>query len=230
MAVMKDERLDKLSERDEIEALLPWYVSGKLDATSRARVERYMEANPEVKAHLALAREEAEASIAANEAISPPGRDALERLRASIAAAAPRREASAGLLTQLTDRFADWLAGFAPQQLALAGAVAALLVLLQAAVIGSFLMERAVAPTYQTAGGEETAGGGFELLVGFSPEATAGEITDLLRSLDAVVTDGPRAGLYRLRFPEAKESDEDRKAAIEALKQSGIVASVLPES
>lgn len=39
---MKDERLDKLSERDEIEALLPWYVSGKLDATSRARVERYI--------------------------------------------------------------------------------------------------------------------------------------------------------------------------------------------
>lgn len=226
---MTDERLKKLSERDEIEALLPWYVSGKLDAKTRARVERYMEAHPEVKAHLELAREEADAAIASNEAISPPGRDALDRLRASVAAAAPGREASAGLLTQLSDRFADWLAGFAPQQLALAGAVAALLVLLQAAVIGSFLMERAVAPTYQTAGGEETAGGGFELLVGFSGNATAGEITDLLKRLDAVVTDGPRAGLYRLRFPEAKSGDEDRKAAIEALKQSGIVTSVLPE-
>ena len=43
---MKDERLEKLSERDEIEALLPWYISGKLDAKSRARVERYMEAYP----------------------------------------------------------------------------------------------------------------------------------------------------------------------------------------
>ena len=31
---------DRLNERDEIEALLPWYVSGRLDAKSRARVER----------------------------------------------------------------------------------------------------------------------------------------------------------------------------------------------
>ena len=47
---MKEERLEKLGERDEIEALLPWYVSDKLDAKSRARVERYMDAHPEVKA------------------------------------------------------------------------------------------------------------------------------------------------------------------------------------
>jgi hypothetical protein len=42
------------------------------------------------------------------------------------------------------------------------------------------------------------------------------------------VTDGPKAGLYRLRFPGAKESEEGRKVAIEALKQSGIVMTVLP--
>jgi hypothetical protein len=229
MAVMRDEELEALSERDEIEALLPWYVSGKLDATSRARVERFIEAHPEMKAHMALAREEADASISANEAISPPGRAALDRLRGSITTG-PRRKPAAGLLTQISDRFADWFAGFTPPQLALAGAVAALLVLLQAAVIGSFLIERAIAPTYQTAGGgEEADGGGFELLVGFSATATASEITDLLKRLDAVVTDGPRAGLYRLRFPEAKAGDEDRNAAIEALKQSGIVTSVLPE-
>ena len=92
-------------------------------------------------------------------------------------------------------------------------------------------MERVAAPTYQTAGGgEEKAGEGLELLVGFSPTATAQEITDLLKRLDAVVTDGPKAGLYRLRFPGAKESDEDRKTAIDALKQSGIVMTVLPEN
>jgi hypothetical protein len=227
MAVMREERLEKLGERDEIEALLPWYVSDKLDAKSRARVERYMDAHPEVKAHLALAREEADATIASNEAIAAPGRDALDRLRASIAAA-PRRRPSADLLTQISDRFADWLAGFSPPQLALAGAVAALLVLLQAAAIGTLIMERVAAPSYQTAGGEETAGGGYELLVGFSPTATAGEITELLKRLDAVLTDGPRAGLYRLRVPDAKSGDEDRKAAIEALEQSGMVTVVLP--
>ena len=34
---------DELSERDEIEALLPWYVTGRLDARARARVERYVQ-------------------------------------------------------------------------------------------------------------------------------------------------------------------------------------------
>jgi hypothetical protein len=228
MAVMREERLENLSERDEIEALLPWYVSGTLDAKSRARVERYIEAHPEVKAHLALAREEEDATIAANEAIAAPGRDALDRLRASVAAA-PRRKPVAGLFSQVSDRFADWLAGFAPPQLAWAGAAAALVLALQAGVIGVLVMERAAAPTYQTAGGGEETGEGLELLVGFSATATAQEITDLLKRLDAVVTDGPKAGLYRLRFPGAKESEEGRKVAIEALKQSGIVMTVLPQ-
>jgi hypothetical protein len=90
-------------------------------------------------------------------------------------------------------------------------------------------MERVAAPTYQIAGGgEEKAGEGLELLVGFSATATAQEITDLLKRLDAVVTDGPKAGLYRLRFPGAKASEEGRKVAIEALEQSGIVMTVLP--
>jgi len=222
-------REENFSERDEIEALLPWYVSGRLDAKSRARVERYIEAHPEVKAHLALAREEADAAIASNEAIAAPGRRALERLRASVAAA-PRRKPMAGLLSQVSDRFGDWISGFAPPQLAFAGAAAALLLALQAGIIGALVMERVAAPTYQTAGGgEEKAGEGVELLVGFSPTATAQEITDLLKRLDAVVTDGPKAGLYRLRFPGAKESDEDRNKAIDALKQSGIVVTVLPQ-
>jgi hypothetical protein len=231
MAVMRDERPENLSERDEIEALLPWYVSGTLDAKSRARVERYIEAHPEVKAHLTLAREEADAAIAANEAIPAPGRNALDRLRASIAAAPPQRKPVTGLLGEISGRFGDWLTGFAPPQLAWAGAAAALVLALQAGIIGGLIMERAAAPSYQTAGGgEEKAGEGLELLVGFSPTATAQEITDLLKRLDAVVTDGPKAGLYRLRFLRAKEIDEDGKTAIEALKQSGIVVTVLPQN
>jgi len=49
----------------------------------------------------------------------------------------------------------------------------------------------------------------------------------VLKRLDAVVVDGPRAGLYRLRLPDT--GDEGRKAAIEALHQSGVVTAVLPE-
>lgn len=217
---------DDLSERDEIEALLPWYVTGRLDARERARVERYVREHPEVQAHLALAREESDATVTANEAIHAPGRDALDRLLASVAAA-PRRQPLGAAFGQLANRFSDWIAGLAPPQLALAAAVAALLVMLQAAAIGALVLERAGAPTYQSAGGEQTTGESFELLVGFADTATMGDIAALLKRLDAVVIDGPRAGLSRLRLPDTGE--EGRKAAIEALHQSGVVTTVLLE-
>jgi anti-sigma-K factor RskA len=220
MAMMSDE----LSERDEIEAMLPWYVTGRLDARERARVERYVREHPEAQAHLALVREESDATVTANEAIRAPGREALDRLRASVAAA-PRRQSLGAAFGQLANRFGDWIAGLAPPQLALAAAVAALLVMLQAAAIGALVLERAGAPTYQTAGGEQATGETVELLVGFADTATMGEIAALLKQLDAVVVDGPRAGLYRLRLPD--EGDEGSKA-IEVLLQSGKVTTVLP--
>jgi len=219
---MSDAPHERLSEQDEIEALLSWYVSGKLDARSRARVEHYLEANPEIRAHLALIREERDVTVAANEAIPAPRPEAFDRLRASIAAT-PRHQP---LLAQLSQRFADWLAGLAPPQVTFAAAVAALVLVLQAAAIGALIVERATAPAYQTASGEETASDGIELLVGFSETATAGEISAILEQLDAVVVDGPRAGLYRLRLPD--QGDESRNAAIEVLKKSGVVKIALP--
>jgi hypothetical protein len=224
MAVMSD--AGKLDERDEIEALLPWYVTGRLDPKDRARVERYLSDHPEAAAHLALAREESEATVTANEAIRAPGPHVLDRLRASIAAE-PRRKPLGASLSQLAERFTDWIAGLAPPQLALAAAVAALLVMLQAAAIGALVLERAGAPTYQTAGGEQGAGEGIELLVGFSGTATMGEIAALLEKLDAVVIDGPRGGLYRLRLPDTGE--DGREAAMATLRESGVVTAVLPE-
>ena len=69
-------------------------------------------------------------------------------------------------------------------------------------------------------------GSDIELLVGFSENASMGEISALLKQVGAVVIDGPRAGLYRLRLVGTGE--EGREAAIEALQQSGVVTSVLP--
>jgi len=214
---------ERLGERDEIEALLPWYVSGRLDAKSHARVQHYMEAHPEVRAHLALTREELDATVAGNEAIAAPGPDALARLRASIAmTTAPRRQS---WFAQVSERLQDWIGELTPPQLGLAAAVAALVLVLQAAAIGALVMERVATPTYQTAGGE-TAGEGIELLVGFAETASIGEISGLLKRVGAVVVDGPRAGLYRLRLPGTGE--EGREATIETLQQSGMVTSILP--
>ena len=54
-----------LSEADEIAALLPWYVSGKISANDKARVDAYAKAHPEVLDHIALARDEADVVFAA---------------------------------------------------------------------------------------------------------------------------------------------------------------------
>jgi anti-sigma-K factor RskA len=223
MAVMSNGDHDKLSENEEIEALMPWYVSGKLDANSRAQVERYLEAHPERRTHLALVREESGATLVANESIAPPSAEALDRLRASIGAV-PRRQS---LWAQFSEHLANWVSDLAPSQLVLATAAAAVVVMLQAAVIGALIMERSEAPNYQTASGEQTSSNGVELLVGFAETATAGEISALLDQLDAVVVDGPRAGLYRLRLPE--QGEEENIAAIELLDESEAVRVVLPQ-
>jgi anti-sigma factor RsiW len=121
MAMMSDE----LSERDEVEALLPWYVTGRLDARERARVERYVREHPEVQAHMALAREESDATVTANEAIHAPGREALDRLLASVAAA-PRPQPHPATIGQKAKPLNAWLAGRPPPHLSRAAAVAAL--------------------------------------------------------------------------------------------------------
>ena len=43
-------------EREEIEMLLPWYVTGRLDRADRARVEGYLARHPDVAAQLDLVR------------------------------------------------------------------------------------------------------------------------------------------------------------------------------
>jgi hypothetical protein len=223
---MTERQFESLSERDEIEALLPWYVTGKLDVKARARVERYMKAHPEIGEHIALAREESDATVVSNEAIPAPPPQALDRLRASIAAH-PRRKSLGAMMEQWSERFADWMAGLAPPKLARAAVAAALIVMLQAAAIGALVLERAGAPTYDTAGGGQLATEGAEFLVEFSDQATIGEITALLKQIDAIMVDGPKAGLYRVRLPG--KGEEDAKAATEILLQSGIVTTVLPE-
>src|SRR5262245_19663198 len=75
-----------LSEREEIEMLLPWDVAGTLDETDRDRVERYLAHHPEVRHQLDLIREERHQTNILNEAlpVAPAGR--LERLLGSLPA------------------------------------------------------------------------------------------------------------------------------------------------
>jgi hypothetical protein len=72
------------AEREEIEMLLPWYVSaGSMPATAPAS-RSYLARDAGMRHQLDLIRAEQQETIAANEALRTPSAGALDRLMASL--------------------------------------------------------------------------------------------------------------------------------------------------
>jgi anti-sigma factor RsiW len=191
-----------LSQVDEIEALLPWFTTGKLSAADRARVARYLEQHPQTAAHLALAREEQQAVIAGNEAIAAPGRAGLDRLMASIAAVPAPRTAVVPSPWAVVEALAGMIRNLAPRTLGLAAAAAALLLVVQAVTIGTLSTRSTPAGGYTTASGDTTvATEGVQALVTLVPGISINTLTTALNELGATIVDGPKpGGIYRLRL------------------------------
>ena len=205
-----------LSEADEIAALLPWYVTGKISAEDRAKVDAYAERHPEVRKHLVLARDEADVTFAVNQEIAPP-KAGLDKLKASLASSPVVRLKSAQ--ASLLDRVGTWLGGFSPRQLAYAGVAAALAIAVQAASIGSLMLERA-GPGYQVANGPSVeAGKGTFALVSFQPAAPAGTLSAFLADNKFMITEGPKAGgVFVVRVSDLVLSKDAAEAAVAKLK------------
>ena len=205
-----------LSEADEIAALLPWYVTGKISAEDRAKVDAYAERHPEVRKHLVLARDEADVTFAVNQEIAPP-KAGLDKLKASLASSPVVRLKSAQ--ASLLDRVGTWLGGFSPRQLAYAGVAAALAIVVQSASIGSLMLQRA-GPGYQVANGPSVeAGKGTFALVSFQPAAPAGTLSAFLADNKFMITEGPKAGgVFVVRVSDQVLSKDAAEAAVAKLK------------
>lgn len=182
-------------DADDIAGLLPFYVTGGLDAAEQARVARWLDGRPDRAGVLARVAEEQEATIRINEAITPP-RAALGKLMASIEAE-PERAFSpvrpAAILRGLLDR----LFALPP---ALAWGAAALLLLV---TLGqSVLMVAHPAPgDYILAGGEQLKLDGPVIIVAFQPTATHAAMVTALEASGATILAGPKgAGLYEVGF------------------------------
>lgn len=191
-----------LSEADEIEAMLPWLVTGKLSREEQARVDRYLAAHPETAAHAALAREEQDAAVAVNEVIRAPSPANLDRLMAQVAATPQARVLSVPSPASVWEKVAGFLTSFSPTTLGIAGAAAAVVLVAQAATIGYLASkDRGAAGGYETASGPVTAQDGVQALVTLQPGITAGALTAALGELKATILDGPRGGgLYRIKI------------------------------
>jgi len=216
------------TEREDIEFLLPWYEKGTLNAREMERVERRLAEDEELRSRLALIREEVPETIFANEALGMPGNAARDRLFAQIEAEAGPVQSSGGLRLWLSRLLP---AGFSPG-VTIAGAVAAVIIIVQAVTLVSLLPGDGQPGGYSVASGEDAAGQaqGTFILVRFNDEATAPEISGLLRDTDATIVDGPKpGGVFKLQVSEKALSQTERDEILAALKQeSGIVAFAAP--
>jgi len=178
------------SKRHEIETLLPWHATGTLNRRDAERVERALAGDRELVRTLELVREELHETIRLNESLGAPSARAAEKLFAAIdaegARAAKRRS------FDLAGRIADFLSGFAPRTLAYSAAAAAFAILVQAAVLTTIAVKDRAGNEFGLA--SYNSGEAPGIVVRFSPQATANEIT-------AEVVAGPKRGnFYHLRL------------------------------
>jgi hypothetical protein len=206
-------------DRQELERLAPFYVTGKLpprSVVSRAAFERAMAEDPGLARNVATARAERDEVLALNEALPAPGAGASEKFFAMLDAEPPR---SPGVWARLDvgARLADF---FSPRALGWVATAACLLV----AVEAGFLVKPATGPTYVTASREDAPQEGRFALIAFAPDAAAGKIAELLAANAARIVDGPRAGgFFRVKLGDADMSEAQAAEKLEALKASGLV-------
>jgi len=218
----------------EIALLLPWYVTGTLNPRDMQRVEQALAVNPELaRQYAAIQREYAEI-MALNESLGAPTMRAMQKLFAAIDAAPARRAALRGLRA----RIMTFLMSLSPRMLAWSVSLGALLVLVQAAVIGALLLKSPPA-TLQTASlsPSERAQGNVPLtgplgpvaapmhaLVRFAPEARVADITTLLDTYQASIVGGAEGGLFRLQFGDRAITTDEADRLIARLQREHMVS------
>ena len=219
-------------EREEIEMLLPWYVTGRLDRADVARVESYLARHSQMSVQLDLIRAEREQAALANEALGSPSADARDRLMASLAAARPASLVQRIVGSALFQRLSAFFTAPTARSVQWAGLAAAALIVVQAAAITSLVVGGS-GDSYQTASGQSIGNGfgtGISALVVFADEAKAPAIARLLTEFDAIIVDGPKpGGVYKITLRTADRSQAAQDALLGRLAQRReVVRTVLP--
>lgn len=207
-----------MPSRDELEALLPFYLNGTLSGADLEAVEEWLAADAEAMAALAEAEMEAAGTSAANEAVRPPA-DALARFnRALEREAGPARAASGNPFAALWQR----LAGL-PVGLAWATAALAIALVLYQAVYGGFGQRS----EFEIAGTEQDEAKRPFALVVFKADARMADIGAFLAANGAAIVGGPTAtGVFRIAVPGETGAEYDRVVALIATQP--FVDSVTP--
>jgi anti-sigma factor RsiW len=189
----------------EIQSLLPWYATGRLDVAERAQVEAHLGGCAECQAELGWERrlraEVAELPVDVEHGWS--------KLRQELGGAPARRAWFVGLRARFA---APPATGAAWMPWALAAQLILILVL------GAALAPIGRPAAYRALGAAATAGTG-NIVVIFRPDLQERALRQALRASHARLVDGPTsADAYVLRVPPA-----ERAAILERLRRGGQV-------
>jgi hypothetical protein len=212
-------------ERKAIEDLLPWRAAGTLSRSETQRVDAALAADPELARRYALVREEVSQTIQLNEALGAPSPRALDALFAKLDAE-PGRKPAANIL----DRVVEFFASLSPRTLAFGAAAAALVLTLQAGVIGNYVLKDKVSGGYETASeASKPLGAGSYVLIRFAPQTNADAITKFLQANKLTIANGPSAGgLYLVRATSTKISPDDLQRLLDRLQHDKAVGFIVP--
>lgn len=194
-----DQNPEHLSRRDELEALLPFYLNGTLDGEDLAAVEDWLASDPQAMAALGEVEAEFSGTAAANQAIRPPA-DALSRFSRAL-------DAEAGRARPVPSVFSRLWAGFTaiPASVAWAAATAAVVLVLVQAV-----MEPGGRGGPVEIAGSEAQAMPFALVT-FKPDARIADISAVLAGQNAVILSGPAAGgAFKIGIPAKTVADYER--------------------
>ncbi len=200
---------ERVDDREEIESLLPWHAAGTLSRRDAERVEKALASDQELARRFELVREELSETIHLNESLGAPSGRAMEKLFAAIEAEGATKR-KPGFAFDLRTKVSELFSSFAPRTLAYASIAAALVIMLQAGVIGSMALNSGGGGAYGTASAPDAKVESVDFFVSFAPSATAEQLTAFLHANRAKIVDGPKGGAtYQVRFDaNGKPKDE----------------------
>ncbi|WP_454630229.1 hypothetical protein [Bradyrhizobium cenepequi] len=232
-------RRKMLEEPSDVELLLPWHAAGTLNARDARRVEEALASEPELARQYAVICEEYAETICLNESLGAPSMRAMQKLFAEIDHE-PVRTPSASV--SLSMRISQFFASLSPRTLAWSAVTGAIVLLLQAGVIGAVLMMKSQDSSFQTASltmeqrsaapelrsaapitRDLGAASAPRALVRFAPDARISDITALLDNYQASIIGGAREGMFRVQFGNSAMSKNDVAALLGRLQKEKIV-------
>jgi anti-sigma-K factor RskA len=222
---------NKMSEREEIEALLPWHAAGTLSRRDAQKVEQALARDTDLATQYSLIRDELVETIGLNESLGAPSARAMQKLMADIEA-----DASTARRTRSSFNLGEWLSeklsSFSPRTLAWSASAAALAIVLQAGLLaGMFVNERQGGAVFDTASVQSTQSvKAVEAMVKFTPQASFAEITKLLQTYKMSIVEGPAGDeIYTVRFAMTGMPKEELARIVKQLQDEKTVRFVFPK-